>query len=128
MNLPTDAEIDTQTELRSPGFNGESSARGHDESFSDGAIWMRDTYAKPLAEENEKLKFELKLAIEHDRQPYPTAWAYEQRCKENQKLEAALDIAVEALKSVVSGKVVYPAANQALKQIQTILSNKGESK
>ena len=28
-----------------------------------------------------KLRWERDLAIAHDRQPYPTAWAYEQACK-----------------------------------------------
>lgn len=32
-------------------------------------------------EEAAKLRWERDLAIAHDRQPYPTAWAYEQVCK-----------------------------------------------
>lgn len=32
-------------------------------------------------EEMAKLREERDLAIAHDRQPYPTAWAYEQACK-----------------------------------------------
>lgn len=34
-----------------------------------------------LLEENEQLKRERDEAVAHDRQPYPTAWAYEQSCK-----------------------------------------------
>lgn len=34
-----------------------------------------------LEGENKGLKRDLELAIAHDRQPYPTAWAYEQACR-----------------------------------------------
>lgn len=32
--------------------------------FSEGAIWMRDTFAKPLLDENTKLKSQLALCVE----------------------------------------------------------------
>lgn len=42
---------------------------------------MADAVMAVRDEELAKLREERELAIAHDRQPYPTAWAYEQACK-----------------------------------------------
>lgn len=41
-----------------------------------------------LRAENATLAEERDLAVAHDRQPYPTAWAYEQACKAQRKWQA----------------------------------------
>jgi hypothetical protein len=46
--------------------------------------------------EQTELRRERDLAIAHDRQPYPTAWAYEQACKARNKHQERAD-AAEAL-------------------------------
>jgi len=50
---------------------------------------------RPLVEQ---LRRERDLAIAHDRQPYPTAWAYEQACKALHRKTDALDRVREFLK------------------------------
>jgi len=45
-----------------------------------GAVWIKDVIAH-VEPELVKLREERDLAIAHDRQPYPTAWAYTQACK-----------------------------------------------
>lgn len=56
--------------------------RTFDEQLADAVITVADT-------EQAELRRERDLAIAHDRQPYPTAWAYEQACKAlNRKTEA----------------------------------------
>ncbi|MFD9248475.1 hypothetical protein [Streptomyces bottropensis] len=42
-------------------------------------------------QEQAELRRERDLAIAHDRQPYPTAWAYEQACKALRRKEAAIE-------------------------------------
>ncbi|MFJ8006146.1 hypothetical protein [Streptomyces fagopyri] len=41
--------------------------------------------------EQAELRRELELAVAHDRQPYPTAWAYEQACKALRRKTEALE-------------------------------------
>lgn len=50
--------------------------------------------------EVERLKFELELAIAHDRQPYPTAEAYELACKERNHLRDENRVLREALEKI----------------------------
>jgi hypothetical protein len=45
--------------------------------------------------EQAELRRERDLAVAHDRQPYPTAWAYEQACKALHRKEAAIDRVLE---------------------------------
>lgn len=45
--------------------------------------------------EQAELRRERDLAIAHDRQPYPTAWAYEQACKALRRKEAAIERVLE---------------------------------
>jgi hypothetical protein len=45
--------------------------------------------------EQTELRRERDLAVAHDRQPYPTAWAYEQACKALHRKEAAIDRVLE---------------------------------
>jgi hypothetical protein len=42
-----------------------------------------------------ELRRDRDLAIAHDRQPYPTAWAYEQACKALHRKEAAVERVLE---------------------------------
>jgi hypothetical protein len=49
-----------------------------------------------LSQAQARLEAERDLAIAHDRQPYPTAWAYEQVCKARDKWQARAE-AAEAL-------------------------------
>lgn len=45
-----------------------------------GAVWIKDVIAH-IEPELAKLREERDLAVAHDRQPYPTAWAYTQACR-----------------------------------------------
>lgn len=45
--------------------------------------------------EQTELRRERDLAIAHDRQPYPTAWAYEQACKALHRKQDAIDRVLE---------------------------------
>lgn len=45
--------------------------------------------------EQAELRRERDLAIAHDRQPYPTAWAYEQACKTLRRKEAGIERVLE---------------------------------
>ena len=45
--------------------------------------------------EQAELRRERDLAVAHDRQPYPTAWAYEQACKALHRKEAAIERVLE---------------------------------
>lgn len=72
MKLPTDEEIEIKP-------NGNLS-NGH---FIDGAKWILDAYAKPLAEENENLKKKNTFAAEANLENYKN-WQAE--LTENEKL------------------------------------------
>ena len=43
-------------------------------------------YIEKLEADVKRLETERDLALEHDTQPYPTAWAYEKACDENSRL------------------------------------------
>jgi hypothetical protein len=45
--------------------------------------------------EIERLTRERDLAVAHDRQPYPTAWAYEQACRVRDRFRAALSECIQ---------------------------------
>lgn len=81
MNLPSDEEIERFLSTVKDQFAYEHIQAGMVKAI----IWMRDTYAKPLAKENEKLKGD-----------------YVIRDFENEihRLKAALDVAMEAFKKV----------------------------
>ena len=51
-------------------------------------------------EEVAKLREERDLAIAHDRQPYPTAWAYEQVCKARDRWQERAESAEAAIARV----------------------------
>jgi len=44
------------------------------------------SYIEKLEADVKRLETERDLALEHDTQPYPTAWAYEKACDENSRL------------------------------------------
>ena len=50
--------------------------------------------------ENKKLREERDLAIAHDRQPYPTAWSYEQVCTALNAAKSENERLMEALKQI----------------------------
>jgi hypothetical protein len=50
------------------------------------AVWQRD-----------EARRERDLAVAHDRQPYPTAWAFEQVCRADREKRARIDAALELL-------------------------------
>lgn len=61
-----------------------------------------------MAEEIVRLRFELKLAIEHDRQPYPTAEAYELVCKARDRYKAKRAKLRESLELIESNPSTSP--------------------
>jgi hypothetical protein len=63
------------------------------EAITEAAIAVADA-------EQAELRRERDLAIAHDRQPYPTAWAYEQACKALRKHQERADAAEAALARV----------------------------
>jgi hypothetical protein len=60
--------------------------------------------------EQAELRRERDLAIAHDRQPYPTAWAYEQACKAREKHRERAD-AAEALVAAQRADILREAAD-----------------
>ena len=52
---------------------------------------IADTAIRLADAEQAELRRERDLAIAHDRQPYPTAWAYEQACKALRRKEAVIE-------------------------------------
>jgi hypothetical protein len=92
--LPTDEEIigDLETDKR------QSESREYDIGFCDGAIWMRDTYAKPILEEMQRLGGELAMTKEALKIRREDTAEY---FKENEKLKKQLEVAVDALKTSI---------------------------
>jgi hypothetical protein len=67
--------------------------------------------------EQAELRRERDLAIAHDRQPYPTAWAYEQACKALRRKEEAIDRVLtfaasldETGRQIAGPEAVHPVA------------------
>ncbi|MGW0795969.1 hypothetical protein [Streptomyces sp. NPDC002692] len=67
--------------------------------------------------EQTKLRRDLELAVAHDRQPYPTAWAYGQACqalrRKTDALERVLTLAAsldETVRELAGPNIVHPVA------------------
>jgi hypothetical protein len=73
------------------------------EHTADNSPWANALDLITSKAEVDKLRRDLELAIAHDRQPYPTAWAYEQACKAREKHRERAD-AAEALIAAVRAK------------------------
>jgi hypothetical protein len=82
------------------------------------------TEVDQLRGENAQLTRERDLAIAHDTQPYPTAWAYEQACRvmhevkaERDALQARIDAIQEARSCLGAGPMDYEAFTDEVDRI-----------
>lgn len=119
MKLPTNEEIKKES-LRVQSNNYENEIRW---VFITGAIWMRDTYAKTLAEENEGLILGVKDFADLN----------SNLIFANQKLTEQLRIAVEALETFCSMRASYHNARvrmskEALYRIKSLGDIKNDFK
>ncbi|WP_217235429.1 hypothetical protein [Streptomyces sp. AC555_RSS877] len=76
--------------MRQNGWDGE-----HTEQVDREMDLVLDAVLAVADAEQAELRRERDLAIAHDRQPYPTAWAYEQACKALHRKEAAIERVLE---------------------------------
>jgi hypothetical protein len=78
--IPVEYTIRWQRQMVTDEVDLSEAEKDSDRNKADRFLALLPDYAA-LAAENAKLKQERDLAIAHDRQPYPTAHAYEQVCK-----------------------------------------------
>lgn len=82
--------IEQPTADRAARWEAAANAAGREVDRNALAVYMAVADA-----EQAELRRERDLAVAHDRQPYPTAWAYEQACKALHRKEAAIDRVLE---------------------------------